>query len=48
MPLRKGRSQKVISSNIRELEHSRTKRGKARSHKQNIAIAMKLARKRKR
>ena len=35
MPLRKGKSQSVISSNIRELEHA----GKGRSHKQNIAIA---------
>lgn len=40
MPLKKGKSQKVISENIAELEHSKTKAGKKRSHKQNIAIAM--------
>lgn len=44
MPLKRGRSQKVISANIRELEHSRTKAGRARTHKQNVAIAMKEAR----
>lgn len=36
MPLKKGKSNKVISENISELEHA----GKGRSHKQNIAIAM--------
>jgi len=43
MPLKKGSSQKVISANIRELEHA----GKGRSHAQNIAIAMRKAGKRK-
>jgi len=41
MPLKKGKSKKIISSNIRELEHA----GKGRSHKQNIAIAISEARK---
>ncbi len=45
MPLKKGSSRATISSNISELEHSQTKRGKARSHKQNIAIALSEARK---
>jgi len=48
MPLKKGSSRKTISSNIRELEHSQTKAGKGRSHKQNVAIALSLARKSKR
>ena len=43
MPLKKGRSQKVISSNIKELEHSTTAAGRKRTHKQNVAIAMKKA-----
>jgi len=43
MPLKKGSSKKVISENIRELEHA----GKGRSHKQNIAIALSEARKSK-
>ena len=43
MPLKKGKSQKVISENIRELEHSQTKAGKKRTHKQNIAIALQKA-----
>jgi hypothetical protein len=47
MPLKKGSSQKTISENISELEHSKTKAGKKRSHKQNIAIAMAEARKSK-
>lgn len=42
-PLRKGKSRKAISANIRELEHSQTKAGKQRTHKQNIAIALKKA-----
>ena len=45
MPLKKGASKGTISANIRELEHSQTKRGKARTHKQNIAIALSQARK---
>lgn len=45
MPLLKGASKATISKNISELEHSQTKRGKARSHKQNIAIALSVARK---
>jgi hypothetical protein len=43
--LKKGSSRATISSNIRELEHSKTKAGKGRSHKQNVAIALKQARK---
>ena len=39
-PLKKGKLQKVISQNISELEHSKTKAGKQRTHKQNIAIAL--------
>lgn len=45
MPLKRGSSQKVISSNIRELERSTTKAGQQRSHKQNVAIALSQARK---
>lgn len=37
MPLKKGKSRKTISSNIRELRHS------GRPQKQAIAIAMKKA-----
>ena len=44
-PLKRGGSKKIISANIRELEHSQTKRGKARTHKQNVAIALAQARK---
>ena len=44
MPLKRGGSQQTISDNISELEHSQTAAGKARSHKQNIAIAMETAR----
>jgi hypothetical protein len=43
MPLKSGRSQKAISSNIKELSRSTTKAGRQRSHKQNVAIAMKEA-----
>ena len=45
MPLKPGKSKKVISENIRELEHSRSAAGKKRTHKQNIAIAFSKARK---
>lgn len=45
MPLKKGKSQKTISHNISELEHSQTAAGKKRTHKQNIAIALSEARK---
>lgn len=48
MPLKSGKSRKAISANIRELEHSETKAGKKRTHKQNVAIAMKKAGKSKR
>lgn len=41
MPLVKGKSQKTISKNIRELKESRTKR----PHKQIVAIALDTARK---
>lgn len=44
MPLRSGTSKKTISENISELEHSNTKAGKKRSHKQNVAIALEKAR----
>jgi hypothetical protein len=40
MPLKNGSSQKTISYNIRELENSKTKAGKQRTHAQNIAIAL--------
>jgi hypothetical protein len=43
MPLSKGKSKKAINKNIKELSHSTTKRGKQRSHDQNVAIAMKMA-----
>jgi len=45
MPLKTGKSQKVISANISELSRSKTKAGKGRTHKQNIAIALSEARK---
>lgn len=48
MPLKRGSSRKTISANIRELEHSKTKAGRKRTHAQNVAIAMKESRKRKR
>ena len=41
MPLKKGGSSKVVSSNIRELRHS------GYSQKQAVAIAMSKARKKK-
>jgi hypothetical protein len=43
MPLKKGKTKKVISENIRELENSTTKAGKQRTHKQNVAIALETA-----
>jgi len=45
MPLKRGKSQKVISANISELSKSKTKAGKGRTHKQNIAIALAESRK---
>lgn len=48
MPLKRGRSQKTISHNIGELERSKTAAGQKRTHKQNVAIAMKKAGKSKR
>jgi len=51
MPLKSGKSQKVISENIRELHHgpnfARTeeKHGEGTAHRQAIAIAMETARK---
>jgi len=45
MPLATGGSQKVISKNISELDNSKTQAGLNRSHKQNVAIALDLARK---
>jgi hypothetical protein len=52
MPLKRGRSRAVISSNIHELSTSRTAAGRARNarpnaHAINVAIAMKQARRRK-
>ena len=47
MPLKKGKSQAVISKNISELEHSTSAAGRKRTHKQNIAIALSEARKKK-
>lgn len=43
MPLKAGKSQKVISANIHELSHSHTKAGKQRTPAQNVAIALKKA-----
>ena len=51
MPLKKGKSQKTISSNIRELHSGQTysktsaKFGKKKADKQAVAIAMSTARK---
>ena len=44
MPLKSGKDQKTISDNISELEHSQTKAGQSRTHKQNVAIALEKAR----
>ena len=43
MPLRPGKSKKTVSANISELERSKTKVGKSRTHKQNVAIALSKA-----
>jgi len=43
MPLKKGKSQKVISSNIRELKKANKHKSKKRSQKQIIAIALSKA-----
>lgn len=54
MPLKSGKSQAVISENIRELHHGPThartakKFGEKKAHEQSIAIAMETARKTKR
>ena len=51
MPLKSGKSKKVISSNIKELHSGKTyaktakKFGKAKANKQSIAIAFDKARK---
>lgn len=51
MPLKKGSSQKTISSNIRELHggktyaHTKAKFGAKRANKQAVAIALHEARK---
>lgn len=51
MPLKRGKSKAVVSSNIRELHtgktHARTqaKFGKAKADKQSVAIALSEARK---
>lgn len=47
MPLTSGKSRKVVSQNIRELSRAQTKAGKKRTHKQNVAIALQKAGKRK-
>lgn len=53
MPLKKGKSRKVVSENIRELHsgqtyaHTKEKFGKAKANKQAIAIALSQARKSK-
>lgn len=49
MPLKKGKSQKVVSTNIRELHggktyaHTASKFGKKRADRQAVAIALKKA-----
>ena len=53
MPLKKGKSQKTVSSNIREFSHGATfertkaKFGASKAHKQAVAVAMSQARKSK-
>lgn len=44
MPLKSGNSKKTIGENIAELMKSKTARGKKRTRKQNIAIALSKAR----
>lgn len=44
MPLKRGSSRATISANIRELSKSQTKAGRGRTHAQNVAIALSLAR----
>ncbi len=43
MPLRSGKSQTVISDNIKELYHANANRSKPRPRNQIIAIAMRKA-----
>lgn len=51
MPLKRGKSKKTVSSNIRELHtgktyaHTASKFGKAKANKQAVAIALSTARK---
>jgi len=53
MPLKKGKSPKVVSSNIREFHkgktfaHTEQKFGKERANKQAVAVALSTARKSK-
>lgn len=47
MPLVQGSSQKSISENIRRLNAENSSRSKPRSHDQEVAIALSIARKSK-
>lgn len=47
MPLVKGNSQETVSKNITDLSRANTGKSKPRSHDQIIAIALSLARKKK-